>query len=56
MVKKSKKKTGKFKISMRDIENAKRKTEIAIKNAKVKLLRAEKEIKKMSDETEGTDS
>ena len=45
MARKNKKKTAKFKISKKDIENAKRKTEIAIKNAKVKLIRAEREIK-----------
>ena len=45
MVKKSKKKAGKFKISKKDVESAKRKTEAAIKNAKVKLVKAEREIK-----------
>ncbi len=45
MVKKNKKKSSKFNATKKDIENAKRKTKIAIENARKKLLKAEGDMK-----------
>ena len=46
MVKKRVKKISKFKISKKDIDFARKKTEIALKSARIKLLKAEKDVRK----------